>query len=158
MAPSNQYALTSPYRILEEIEMSTSRRNFLKTGTMVALATGVPIAMVEKVAAADSLPASTKAFGLRKSDFQAELNTHFRISVNKSKVCVKLVDVTGLRSHTRKGEAFSLMFRGDASLTLSQNTYVIEHERLGRFSFLLVPMRTSRDGQHYEAIVNRLDA
>jgi hypothetical protein len=143
---------------LEEIEMSTSRRNFLKTGTMVALATGVPMAMVEKVAAADSLATSTKTFGLRKSDFKAELNTHFRISVNKSKVCVKLVDVADLRPHTRNGEAFSLMFRGDESLALNQDTYVIEHERLGKFSFLLVPMRSTKDGQQYEAVVNRLRA
>ena len=138
--------------------MSTSRRSFLKTGTIVALAAGVPMAAAGKVAAGESFSASASAFGLHKRDFEAQLNTEFRVTADRSKVCVKLVDVTGLRSHTRKGEAFSLMFRGDASLTLSQNTYVIEHERLGRFSFLLVPMRTSRDGQHYEAIVNRLDA
>ena len=116
------------------------------------------MAAAGKVAAGESFSASASAFGLHKRDFEAQLNTEFRVTADRSKVCVKLVDVTGLRSHTRKGEAFSLMFRGDASLTLSQNTYVIEHERLGRFSFLLVPMRTSRDGQHYEAIVNRLDA
>ena len=138
--------------------MSTSRRNFLKTGTMVALATGVPIAMVENVAAAESLAASTKAFGLRKSDFQAELNTEFRVTANKSKVCVKLVDVSDLRPHTRNGEAFSLMFRGHGSQSLTQNTYLIEHERLGRFSFLLVPMRKTKDGQQYEAVINRLRA
>lgn len=135
--------------------MSTSRRNFLKTGTMVALATGVPIAMVEKVAAGESFTPSALAVGLKKRDFEAQLNTEFRVTANKSKICVKLVDVAGLRSHTRNGEAFSLMFRGDASLSLSQNTYVIEHERLGKFSFLLVPMR---DGQHYEAVINRLRA
>lgn len=138
--------------------MSTSRRNFLKTGTMVALATGVPIAMVEKVAAAESIPTSTTAFGLRKSDFKAELNTQFRVTANKSKVCVKLVEVADLRPHTRNGEAFSLMFHGDDSLSLSQDTYVIEHERLGKFSFLLVPMRTTKDGQPYEAVINRLRA
>jgi hypothetical protein len=71
---------------------------------------------------------------------------------------VKLVDVTGLRPHTRNGEAFSLMFRGEASQSLSQNTYIMEHERLGKFSFLLVPMRESKDGQHYEAVINRLRA
>lgn len=130
----------------------------MKTGTMVALATGVPIAMVEKVAAAESLPTSTKAFGLRKSDFKAELNTDFRVSVNRSKVCVKLVDVADLRPHTRNGEAFSLMFRGHTSQSLTQDTYVIEHDRLGRFSFLLVPMRTSKDVQQYEAVINRLRA
>lgn len=138
--------------------MSTSRRNFLKTGTMVALATGVPIAMVEKVAAAESLPTSTKEFGLRKSDFKAELNTEFRVTANKSKVCVKLIDVADLRPHTRKGEAFSLMFSGHTSQSLTQDTYVIEHERLGKFSFLLVPMRTTKDGQQYEAVINRLRA
>ena len=138
--------------------MSTSRRNFLKTGTMVALATGVPIAMVEKVAASESLTASTAAFGLRKSDFKAELNTQFRVAANNSKVCVKLIEVADLRPHTRNGEAFSLMFRGDSSMSLTQNTYAIEHERLGKFTFLLVPMRETKDGQQYEAVINRLRA
>ena len=138
--------------------MSTSRRNFLKTGTMVALATGVPIAMVEKVAAGESLSASALGAGLNKRDFEAQLNTEFRVTANKSKICVKLVDVAGLRPHTRNGEAFSLMFRGHSSQSLTQNTYVIEHERLGKFSFLLVPMRASKGGQHYEAVINRLRA
>ncbi len=138
--------------------MSTSRRNFLKTGTMVALAAGVPFAVVGNAVAGESIPLSTSPLGLRKSDFVAQLNTEFRVNVNRSKLCVKLVDVADLRPHTRNGEAFSLMFRGDASLSLSQNTYVIEHERLGRFSFLLVPMRTTKDGQQYEAVINRLRA
>lgn len=138
--------------------MSTSRRAFLKTGTMVALATGVPIAIVEKVAAADALPTSTKGFGLSKSDFKAQLNTEFRITADKSKLCVKLVDVADLRPHTRNGEAFSLLFRGHGSQSLAQDTYVIEHERLGKFSFLLVPMRATKGGQQYEAVINRLRA
>ena len=138
--------------------MSTSRRNFLKTGTVMAMATGVPLAVVEKVAAGELLSPATSTTGLGKSDFEAQLNTEFRVHANKSKVCMKLVDVGNLRSHTRNGEAFSLMFRGDASLSLNQDTYVIEHERLGRFSFLLVPMRSNKTGQQYEAVINRLRA
>lgn len=138
--------------------MSTSRRSFLKTGTIVALAAGVPMTTVVKVAAGESLLPSATAFGLHKRDFEAQLNTEFRVTADKSKVCVKLVDVSDLRPHTRNGEAFSLMFRGHASLSLTQNTYVIEHERLGKFSFLLVPMRATKDGQQYEAVINRLRA
>jgi len=138
--------------------MSTSRRNFLKTGSMVALAAGVPVALAGRVPGAEALADVPPTFGLRKADFENALNTEFRINLNRSKICVKLVDVKGLNSPRRGGEAFSLMFRGDASQQLEQNTYVIEHERLGVFSFLLVPMREGKSGQRYEAVINRLHA
>jgi hypothetical protein len=53
-------------------------------------------------------------------------------------------------------EAFSLVFRSEQT-ELKQNTYVIEHARLGKFSFLLVPARREdKDRNYYIATVNRL--
>jgi hypothetical protein len=56
-----------------------------------------------------------------------------------------------------KGEGFSLMFRGNRSKVLQQATYVIEHHKLGQFSFLVVPiMREDKSAIYYEAVINRL--
>jgi hypothetical protein len=72
----------------------------------------------------------------------------------------KLVDVTSFasRKQTAAGkEGFSLLFRGPKETTLKQDTYLIEHEQLGMFSFLVVPVGT-KDARapHYEAVINRL--
>ena len=138
--------------------MSTSRRNFIKRSTMVALATGVPLTVAERLSASAASSAAPADNVLAKSAFEGELNTNFTITANRSKVVVKLVEVQDLGDQAlRSTEAFSLMFRGDANKALSQDTYVIEHDRLGTFSFLLVPMRRdNRDRTRYEAVINRL--
>ena len=138
--------------------MSTSRRNFLKRSTMVAFAAGVPLGIAEKMTAAASGTFAPADNVLTKAEFEAALNTKFLINANRSKVSVKLVEVQDLGSITTgRREAFSLLFRSENLKSLDQNTYVIEHERLGTFSFLLVPMkRDDKDRPRYEAVINRL--
>ena len=137
--------------------MATSRRNFLKSGSLVALAAGIPLASLERVLGYDR-GASAMA-GLTRKDFAEHLNQDFLIHHAESKVAVRLVEVESLGAATPYGEAFSLLFRSDHSTALKQNTYVIEHGKLGRFSFLLVPMRTrDKSAVSYEAIINRLHA
>lgn len=138
--------------------MGTSRRDFIKKGSLVALMAGVPLSLVERTAAS-GMAAPSGAFGLNKASFVAHLNSTFLINDGVSKVAVKLVDVSDLpRRGARSGnEAFSLLFRGDKSTALEQNTYAIEHPGLGRFSFLIVPiMSKDQSARHYEAIINRL--
>src|SRR2546422_567404 len=135
--------------------MATSRRDFLKKGTLVALAAGVPASLAEKVAGKASL--TPAGFGLTKAAFEAQLNTEFLIGA--SRVAVKLVDVTDLDARKKRSgkEGFSLLFRGDPSTPLRQDTYLIEHKSLGMFSFLIVPvMRKKKTAQYYEAVINRL--
>ena len=138
--------------------MSTSRRNFIKHSTMVALATGVPLTVAERFNAASASSAAPVDNVLAKSAFEGVLHTKFTIIANRLKVVVKLVEVQDLGSEASGSkEAFSLMFRGEATKALEQNTYVIEHDLLGTFSFLLVPMRRdNRDRTRYEAVINRL--
>ena len=73
---------------------------------------------------------------------------------------VTLVDVANLASgkaNKTSKEAFSLLFRGPKDTTLQQDTYLIEHEKLGLFSFLIVPVGTKdKRAAHYEAIINRV--
>ena len=139
--------------------MGTSRRDFIKKGSLVALVAGVPLSLVERTAAASETAAPSVAFGLNKAAFLAQLNSTFLINEGASKVAVRLVAVTDLprRGASAGKEAFSLLFKGDKATALKQNTYLIELEKLGLFSFLVVPiMSNDKSGFHYEAIINRL--
>jgi uncharacterized protein DUF6916 len=135
--------------------MSSSRREFLKRGTFVALAAGVPLALTEKVSGM-----STTATGLNLASFKSQLGSSFLINHQASKVKVTLVDVTDFASRKQSAagkEGFSLLFRGPKETTLKQETYLIEHEQLGMFSFLVVPVGTKDTrAPHYEAVINRL--
>ena len=136
--------------------MSRSRREFLKRGIFVALAAGVPLALTEK---AFGMGTSTAA-GLNMASFKSQLGTSFLINHQASKVKFTLVGLTSFasRKETAAGkEGFSLLFRGPKETTLEQDTYLIEHEELGMFSFLVVPVGTKDTrGPHYEAVINRL--
>lgn len=134
---------------------SSSRREFLKRGTFVALAAGVPLALTEK-----AFGMSTTPTGLSMESFKSQLGTSFLINYQAAKVKIKLVDVTSFASRKQVAagkEGFSLIFRGSAEMPLKQDTYVIEHEQLGMFSFLVVPVGTNdKRGPHYEVVINRL--
>jgi hypothetical protein len=139
--------------------MTSSRREFLKRGTWMALAAGVPLSLSENTLVLGVTPTSA-ASGLNKAAFESQLNTKFLINEGASKVAVTLVDVANLgsRKQNRAGkEGFSLLFRGSKDVILQQNTYVIEHETLGMFSFLIVPIGPKgKRAPHYEAVINRL--
>jgi uncharacterized protein DUF6916 len=140
--------------------MKSSRREFLKRGTLGALAAGVPLGL--SIKAAGMITATPTAAGMGLAAFKAQLGTTFTINNQAGKVRTKLVDVTSFASRKQAAagkEGFSLLFRGPKDLTLEQNTYVIEHEKLGMFSFLIVPVLQTKDnsGPYYEAVVNRLN-
>ena len=134
---------------------SSSRREFLKRGTFVALAAGFPLAFTEK-----ALGATKSAAGLNMASFKSQLGTSFQINHQASKVKVTLVDVANFASRKQAAagkEGFSLLFRGPKDATLKQDTYLIEHAQLGMFSFLIVPVGSKGTrAPHYEAVINRL--
>ena len=138
--------------------MRSSRREFLKRGTFVALAAGVPLALTE-VASGMGLTKSMAA-GLNLASFKSQLGTTFLFNSEASKLMFTLIDVTSFasRKETEAGkEGFSLIFRGPKGTALKQDTYVIEHEELGMFSFLVVPVGTkNKRAPYYEAVINRL--
>lgn len=139
--------------------MTSSRREFLKRNTLMALVAGVPLGLSEK-ALGIGVIASSAGSGLSKAAFESQLNTKFVINQGASKLTVTLVEVANFasRKESKIGkEGFSLLFRGPKDTTLQQNTYVIEHEKLGMFSFLIVPIGTQdKRSAHYEAVINRL--
>lgn len=140
--------------------MSTSRRDFLKKSSMVALAAAVPASLVRGVSGKELVGSVRPASELTKAAFHAQLNTQFRIHYDKRQTLVKLVEVADLahRKGSRSGkEGFSLLFRGSQSSALRQNTYRIDHDELGSFSFLIVPVPgKNKNVICYEAVVNRL--
>jgi hypothetical protein len=54
-------------------------------------------------------------------------------------------------------DCFSLTFRGPADLALRQDTYTVQHAKLGRFSLFIVPGDADRTARQYVAIINRLN-
>ena len=140
--------------------MATSRRDFLKKGSLVALVAGAPLALAEKVIASE--PKSTApALGFSQADFERLLNTSFLIKEGTRGVPVKLIAVDDWRRTEDFGkdkECFGLRFRGRGTTRLKQNTYSIEHSSLGSFSLLLVPVGPNDEGRQYEAIINHVDS
>lgn len=140
--------------------MKSSRREFLKRGTLGALAAGVPLGLSLK--AAGMTTETPTAAGMGLAAFKAQLGTTFTINNHDGKVKTTLVDVTSFASRRQVAagkEGFSLIFRGPKDLTLQQNTYLIEHDKLGMLSFLIVPVLQTNDrrGPYYEAVINRLN-
>jgi hypothetical protein len=137
--------------------MSSSRRDFLKKGSLMALVAGIPVTFTGAVMGMDATPSTN---GLDLESFESQLGTSFVINHEATRVKVKLVHVTNFASakQTEAGqEGFSLLFRGPKEMSLKQDTYVIEHKQLGKFSFLVVPVGTKDTrAPHYEAVINRL--
>jgi uncharacterized protein DUF6916 len=139
--------------------MKSSRRDFLKRGTLGALAAGLPLGLSEKAFGMGT--ATSRSAGPNLAAFKSQLRTNFYINDDSSKVKVTLVQVTSFasRKQTAAGkEGFSLVFRGPKERVLKQNTYLIEHGELGMLSFLIVPVGTKdTSAPYYEAIINRLN-
>src|ERR1044071_3976127 len=119
----------------------TSRRKFLKQGTFGALAAGLTLGIGEKVTGRTAWSASHGLLGLNRAAFASQLHTTFVVKNGKEQVALELIEVTSLGSKTTTSgqrEAFALVLRGSDNTPLEQDTYSIEHEKLGVFSFLMV--------------------
>jgi hypothetical protein len=146
--------------------MSLSRRKFLRAGTLVAVSAAFPLKTL--VAATRGRPSSllSNSSGLRadldlnQETFSKYLNTKFTFDhKDLDAVSVKLVEVYDLTSKTATPttkQCFGVVFRGPRNAPLRQETYTVEHESLGKFDMLVVPIASRKKGFYYEAIFNRL--
>ena len=144
--------------------MSTSRRRFLKSGTMLALAAGVSGGLNTAL----NVSARELSFGslspLTKSSFEPNLNSTFLIRADGSQSFkLKLAEIADLKRYkkgkaiTANKEGFSLLFDGPSGIP--QNTYSFNHDKMGKFDLLLVPIeRRKKKGHSYEVVINRLFA
>lgn len=150
--------------------MTTSRRRFLKSGAMIALAAGVPLSLDKIVlgqrlaggasGAADGFQLPAKGdplLSLRKSSFEPYVNSIFEVRVSKGafvrSVPLTLVSVSETRmlrkvsksggivpADIASGQSFSLLFRGSLATPLKQDTQDIQHYALGKMRLLMVPV------------------
>lgn len=141
--------------------MPTTRRRFLKTGTLVAVSAGITACLGNNALAEVahlSLPKSQLNYS--KAEFEDCLNSNFHFHGGGETVTMKLSKIADLKRPLGKQartsrQAFSLTFEGPAGV--GQETYAVEHPRMGRFSLLVVPVVSKKNpGRRYEAIINRL--
>jgi hypothetical protein len=141
-------------------QQMTSRRKFLKQGTLGAVAAGFALGAGSEIRGASS-ELSDPSAKLDRAAFASQLRTTFLISGGgRKKTPLKLTEVVDLgakETSTGRKEAFALVLRGTHDDKLRQGTYVIEHAELGSFSFLIVPMLSrEHDARYYEININRL--
>ncbi len=146
--------------------MSVSRRRFLRSGAVCALATGVLLKSPLAAFASDGARASrAPGFDFTRATFEPHLNTVFVApGAGGGKVRLQLVGISGYEPAPRtrltttphaRTETFSLRFRASGALRQSAHTHTVKHGSLGRFDLF---MTGSEEGgaQFYEAVVNRV--
>ncbi|MEA2203821.1 MAG: hypothetical protein QOE77_597 [Blastocatellia bacterium] len=136
--------------------MGKSRREFIKRGAVTALAVGLPATLVKSVSANSIGVLLGQTDQLAKTTFARYLNTKFRAQASGSRpVDLKLIKISEIAGNKKAG--FSLLFDGARDKVLSQDIYSFQHDEMGKFSLLLVPVVTRRRNQpHYEVIINKL--
>lgn len=93
---------------------------------------------------------------IERSAFAENLKTKFKASLDDvNGVELELVNINDGVSTPRQ-EQFALEFYGPADFFLPQQMYKIEHEKIGTFDLLLVPIGKHEHGFIYEAVFNRL--
>jgi len=152
--------------------MVVSRRNFMKRGSLVFLATGISLGSADRIFAhgadfknGESVQDDDPPFNYAKAAFLPHVSTVFRIFYpDSSKILattlVSVSDIGPVSDLPEAGrESFVLKFRGTETL-LRQDTYRIEHAVLGRFELFLVPAGKNRQGTYYycQAVINRLNS
>jgi hypothetical protein len=147
------------------LQRGMSRAGLLKLGAATAVVLGGGSAARAVAGSTAAVPKSVAPAGgravrsprhLRLATYVPLVGSAFRIHRSSSSLGVELVSATRLPSEV--GESFSLIFRGHGNAKLGQETYTIEHPRLGAFPLFLVPVGQGRKGQSFQAIVNRIPA
>lgn len=103
-------------------------------------------------------------YSVNKSTLSELLNTEFRVrSAGSKRTKLRLVKVIDSISSsedeaqdTGTRESFLVVFRGSRRAPLKQETYILEHQTIGRFALFLVPASETDRELRYEAIFNRL--
>jgi hypothetical protein len=93
---------------------------------------------------------------LHSNSFSEHLNTIFNVDAGGlAPVALRLAEVNEPSSPPNI-ELFSLIFRGPVEPRLPQQTYVVEHEKIGAFNLFLTAIAADADGVSYEAVFHRV--
>ncbi len=95
---------------------------------------------------------------LTEEEFSKHLNTEFQVRPDPdTTVNLQLENVKGYSSQHVEHEGmerFSAFFVGPEQPFLQQMSYPMEHEQMGEFELLLVPVGRVAGGFRYEAVFN----
>lgn len=156
--------------------MSISRRGFLQSAFASAVAVGIFSQSAVSVFGQKSdlkdsrgyfqIPAQAageRLFHFTQATFEPYLKSEFTVTVGPYKVVkLTLVEVEDQRprkgAQRAEGECFSLLFRADGKLSDLQQTYVLQHDALGKFSLFLVDAGEKKGETHYLAVINHMRA
>ena len=153
--------------------MSVSRRRFIRSATVCALATGAllrtPLAAFGQAAALDfPIPyeaATSPVFHYTRATFEPYLQGIFVAGGGRSRT-VEL-QLVAIRDYTtpsdarlitraqRRTDCFSLLFRSAAPLSQLSSIHRLEHAALGEFDLFLTES-VGRGEYLYEAVINHL--
>jgi hypothetical protein len=157
--------------------MTTPRRDFLKSAFMSVTAVGLVsqttrFAFGQKDRLKDvqghyqipSEAAANPVFHFTRATFEPYLNSDFHVTVGPYRtVYLTLVKVKDQTPQTRRkggarteGECFLLLFKASGELSDLQQTYVLQHEALGKFSLFLVDASEKGKDVYYSAVINHM--
>jgi hypothetical protein len=95
---------------------------------------------------------------LTHEHFEPSLNEIFRVSAGADDALdLELIEVTvtgGSMAGVATRHGFSLIFRGPPDVSLPQDVYRFESEKLGVLEFMIVPIVPDERGPLYQAIFN----
>jgi hypothetical protein len=134
----------------------TSRRDFLVGCSVLGTAVAwQPAGLWAAAKPEEALPFEMPGL----SNFGREVGTAFRLGQADHLPVTFYLEAAEKLPHATAGQAerqFSLLFRGRPECALEQNTYCLEHARLGQLHLFMVPVRLPQGGvQYYEAIFNQ---
>ncbi len=141
-----------------------SRRKFVATVGALAIGAAVaPAIATRSVGQPDR--AVPVAFGIPDlGAFSAAIHDQFRVINASSSTPLLTLDSVSewsphgftLQSHLLGGEYFRLRFSAPVGEPLDQDTYQLEHDRLGSFPLFMVPGDSASGSQSYTAVIGRL--
>jgi hypothetical protein len=95
---------------------------------------------------------------LTEKNFAQYVKTKFRVlGAAAGPVELELVEVKGYNPGPNEEsgmERFSLFLQGPAEAFLPQNTYALEHDRMGTHELFMVPVARNEGGFRYEIVFN----
>lgn len=128
----------------------TPSRRAVVFGAIAIAVAGVGVGR-ESLAARASAPAS-----LHRAAFTTTLGESFTLESVPGRPLIELVKLRSLRgAAAAHSESFSLLFKTNPELSLTQDVYTLDHRATGTFDALLVPMHVSAEGCFHEVVFNR---
>jgi uncharacterized protein DUF6916 len=92
-----------------------------------------------------------------EKEFSKHVGTKFQTTIDEREIQLELTEVKGYSSaeNEEQGmERFSLFFMGPVDIKLPQQTFQMQHEKMGEIFLFLVPISMNEKGFRYEAVFN----